>query len=198
MGRNKKHLCPCGSGKHLKSCCGKPSSSGKLELERMARQLSKTGMHKEACEALEKRLALSPDNPLIWNDLGAEYAAAGQSDKALLALKRAHAVCPTHPVPLYNLGKYTLESCLQVQRSQHSDRAHVRELASEAIGYLTACLEREPDDAACHRQLAVAYRVVKDRKKAMAHMLEVTRLDQAMKSPLKRWMEKIVRYLAQY
>jgi Flp pilus assembly protein TadD len=61
------------------------------------------GMHAEAAEVLVERARLSPGNPMIWNDLGVEYMAAGQPDEATAAFTRAHKVFPQYPLPLYNL-----------------------------------------------------------------------------------------------
>lgn len=188
MGEHKKHLCPCGSGKHLRACCAKPSSSTKLELEQTAWSLSKAGKHREACEVFERRVALSPDNPMIWNDLGNEYAAAGELDKALSALKRAHEVFPAYPLPLYNLGKYTLDRCQELQKElEHDDpsaQARLQELAAEAIGYFNQSLERDPDNAACHQNIAIAYALAQDAEKAEVHTREALRLDPSLEAVL--------------
>jgi len=190
VGEHKKHLCPCGSGKHLRACCGTPSSDAKLELEEEAWRLSKEGKHREACEVFERRVALSPDNPMIWNDLGNEYAAAGELDKALLALKRAHEVFPAYPLPLYNLGKYTLDRCaevqLELQEADPSAQARLREMAAEAIGYFKLSLERDPENAACHQNLAIAYALIEDAERAEVHTMEALRLDPSLKRSLKR------------
>ncbi|HEY5380908.1 MAG TPA: tetratricopeptide repeat protein [Acidobacteriaceae bacterium] len=189
MGEHKKHLCPCGSGKHLRACCGRPSSNAKLELEETAWRLSKEGKHREACEVFERRVALSPDNPMIWNDLGNEYAAAGEMDKALAALKRAHEVFPAYPLPLYNLGKYTLDRCAELQQAGSSAKARLHDLAAEAIGYFKQSLERDPDNAACHQNLAIAYALTDDADKARAHTMEALRLDPSLKQPLRQLAE---------
>jgi Flp pilus assembly protein TadD len=199
VGEHKKHLCPCGSGKHLRACCGRPSSSTKLELEQTAWNLSQEGKHREACEVFERRVALSPDNPMIWNDLGNEYAAAGELDKALAALKRAHEVFPAYPLPLYNLGKYMLDRCHELQQefqeADSSAQTRLQELAAEAIGYFKQSLERDPDNAACHQNLAIAYALAEDAEKARAHTMEASRLDPSLKQPLKQLTAKAKKHL---
>ena len=202
MGEHKKHLCPCGSGKHLRACCGTPSSDAKLELEEEAWRLSKEGKHREACEVFERRVALSPDNPMIWNDLGNEYAAAGELDKALLALKRAHEVFPAYPLPLYNLGKYTLDRCQELQKELQNDgpsaQARLQELAAEAISYFKQSLELDPDNAACHQNIAIAYALAQDAEKARVHTMEALRLDPSLKQPLKQLTAKATKHLASH
>src|SRR5258708_26387661 len=98
MGNKNKHLCPCGSGKRMKVCCREVrrcaklpmTPSAKLAMRRTAEAFAKVGKHLEACEILEKLVALSPRNPLIWNDLGVQYEAAGQTYKAFVALQPGH------------------------------------------------------------------------------------------------------------
>src|ERR1700743_2533433 len=115
MSKKIKQRCPCGSGKAFKLCCGAPSSEKKLELEKAARRFSAFGMHVEACEVLEQRASLSPENPLIWNDLGVQRAAAGQSSEAMIAFQRALEVFPEYPAALYNLGKLSFDRYLEAQ-----------------------------------------------------------------------------------
>lgn len=126
---------------------------------------------------------------MIWNDLGNEYAAAGEMDKALAALKRAHEVFPAYPLPLYNLGKYTLDRCAELQQAGSSAKARLHDLAAEAIGYFKQSLERDPDNAACHQNLAIAYALTDDADKARAHTMEALRLDPSLKQPLRQLAE---------
>lgn len=177
MGQHRKQLCPCGSGKHRKACCHQLPRGSKVELEETAWRLSKAGRHDEACEVLEQRVALSPDNPMIWNDLGNEYAAAGQMHQALAALKRAHEVCPDYPLPLYNLGKYLLDRCLLLQNEGSGDMQQIHGMATEAIEYFKSSLERDFENAACHHNLALAYGIVKNFSMATVHVMEARRIN---------------------
>lgn len=88
MSRNRQQ-CPCGSGKDMRRCCGAPSSQTKLELEASVRRLSEMGMHAEAAQVLSERARLSPQNPMVWNDLGVEYVAARQPEEARESFTRA-------------------------------------------------------------------------------------------------------------
>ena len=120
MSNSIKQRCSCGSGKSFRQCCGKASSEKKLELERAAKRFSDFGMHAEAAEALEKRARLSPENPMIWNDLGVQRVAAGQVSDALIAFQRALEAFPEYPMALYNLGKLSFDRCMELQvRGQH-------------------------------------------------------------------------------
>ena len=179
MAKRNEHLCPCGSGKRMKLCCRTPAKAAKVALEDAALRLSQAGRHAEACQALEQRAALSPTNPMIWNDLGNEYAAAGQPEKAIAALKRALKVDPAFPLPLYNLGVHTLGRCVALQQSHQASPKEAEEMAWEAIGYFNASLAKDPDNAACHRSLARAYAIVKESGKASAHTMEAIRLTPA-------------------
>lgn len=195
MGERNKHLCPCGSGKRMKECCRSDARAGKVRLEQASLRLAEDGKHAEAAKLLEERVALSPRNPMIWNDLGNQYAAAGELDKALAALKRAHQVDPEYPLPLYNLGLYTLERCRQLE-ADHSSDAAVRATAKEAIEYFQASLARDPGNAACHQSIADAYRRVKDTQQAGAHMVEALRLDPTLELPAGRWRDRLTRFVA--
>ena len=178
MGERNKHLCPCGSGKRMKVCCRTPAKASKIALEQAALQLAQAGDHAAACEALEKRAALSPGNPLIWNDLGNEYAAAGQLDRAISALQRALQLDRDFPLTLFNLGVHTLNRCIEMQKSGAA-KAETDAMAWEAIGFFNATLLKEPDNAACHQNLATAYGIVKDTRHASTHLLEALRLQPA-------------------
>ncbi len=195
MGERNRHLCPCGSGKRMKECCRSDARATKVRLEQTALRLAEEGKHAEAAKVLEERVALSPRNPMIWNDLGNAYAAAGELDKALAALKRAHEVDPEYPLPLYNLGLYTLERCRQLE-ADHASDADVRAMAEEAIEYFQASLARDPDNAACHQNIAIAYRIVKDAQRAGAHVVEALRLNPALELPAVRWRDRLTRFVA--
>jgi tetratricopeptide (TPR) repeat protein len=187
MGNKNKHLCPCGSGKRMKVCCREVTrstklqmtSSSKLAMRRSAEGLAKAGKHLEACEILEKLVAQSPRNPLIWNDLGVQYEASGQIDKALVALQRGHEVDSTYPPILYNLGKFTLDRLTSLREAGLPAPG----LLAEAIGFLNANLDRDPDNADGHHCLALAYRLNQDEPMALAHMTAAIRLRAALEAP---------------
>lgn len=192
MGERNKHLCPCGSGKRMKVCCRTPDKAAKVALEQAALRLAQAGDHVAACEALERRVALSPGNPLIWNDLGNEYAAAGRLDQAISSLKRALAVDSSFPLTHYNLGVHTLNRCLEAQKSGAA-KTETQEMAWEAISFFNTSLVKDPDNAACHRNLATAYGIVKDGQHARTHMLEALRLAPASERLPHRLIEKAKR-----
>jgi Flp pilus assembly protein TadD len=172
-----KQQCPCGSGKATRRCCGMPSSAGKLKLERLARIMSETGMHAEAAQALGERAKFSPENPMIWNDLGIQHMAAGQSDEAYAAFVRAHRALPEYPLPLYNLGRLAMGRCIQEQAKQRSSIDLLIESATEAIGHLKESLERDPLLTHAHVLLSIAYETIGDVVHASLHMQEAVRLD---------------------
>jgi tetratricopeptide (TPR) repeat protein len=188
MSKKIKQRCPCGSGKGFRQCCGKPSSERKLELEKAARHFSAFGMHAEACEALEERASLSPENPLIWNDLGVQRVAAGHPPEALIAFKRALEVFPEYPVALYNLGKLSFDRCLEEQRirggQKQADNVNdqVSELATEAVKYLQASIAIDPSLACAHELLYRAFGVLGDRQKASSHLAQALRLNPGLRT----------------
>ena len=150
--------------------------ASKQELEEAAWALSREGRHVEACAFFERRAALSPENPMIWNDLGNEYAAAGQFQKAMLTLTRAHALAPEYPLPLYNLGKHALDRC-QALRAEGAAKIEIDSLLVDAINWLNASLDRDPENADCHRNIAIAYGLIQDAESAGEHMMEAVRLN---------------------
>jgi predicted Zn-dependent protease len=190
MNKKNKHLCPCGSGKRAKLCCGASSPSvslavprsAKLEMRQTVAGLVETGKHAEACEILEKLAALSPRNPLVWNDLGVQYEAAGDTDKALAALKRGYAADSTYPPVLYNLGKVTLDRFTRLREAGVLSEGEGLEMLEEAIVFLNANLDRDPDNADAHYHVALAYALLQDDRMARAHMTVALRLRQTVEA----------------
>jgi tetratricopeptide (TPR) repeat protein len=187
MGKNNKHLCPCGSGKRMKECCREVSrstkpmtSSIKLAMRINAESLAKAGKHSEAIEILEKLLARSPRNPLIWNDLGVQYEAAGQIDKAFIALRRGHAIEPTYPPTLYNLGKFTLDRYMGLDEAGLATETEKQDMLAEAISFLNAYLDRDPESADGHYWIALAYGLNQDERMSLAHTTTAIRLKQTV------------------
>ena len=150
MGNKNKHLCPCGSGKRKKLCCGEPNLSltpaRKLEMRQQAEELARNGQHSEACEILSQLLAASPRNPLIWNDLAIQYEASGQPDKALEALHRGYLCDSTYPPILYNLGKFTLDRFIRLQKAGELTADEGQKLLEKAAEFLNANLDRDPEN----------------------------------------------------
>lgn len=160
----------------MRRCCGVPSSQAKLNLERSARALAEAGMHAEAAQVLVERAKLSPHNPMIWNDLGVEYVAAGQSAEAHVAFQLAHKAFPEYALPLYNLGRLAMEACIEEQARQSPSLELTRRLATEAIHYLIESLMRDPLLGQTHCLLSSAYAVVGDETRSMRHAQEASRL----------------------
>jgi len=153
----------------MRKCCGRPSSEAKLELERSAKTFAETGKHAEAAEALRKRVRLSPENPMVWNDLGVQSMAAGLPEAAYEAFQRAHQALPDYPLALYNLGAFAMVCCVLGQGVQDSPVERTQSLAQEAIRYLTRSLDREPSLTQAHVLLSAAYGVIGDEVRAQFH-----------------------------
>jgi tetratricopeptide (TPR) repeat protein len=158
--------------------------SMKLEMRRAVEGLAKEGRHVEACEILEQLVTLNPRNPLIWNDLGVQYGAAGDLDKALAALQRGHAVDSTYPPILYNLGKFTLDRYTRLRDAGGLSEVEIQGMLGEAIGFLNANLDRDPDNADSHYYVALAYSLNRDEAMALAHMTVALRLKESLEAPL--------------
>jgi predicted Zn-dependent protease len=183
MGSNK-HPCPCGSGKKAKLCC-RPAApttdlaatkSAKVAMRKSVESLTVAGKHQEASEILERLVALSPHNPLIWNDLGVAYEAAGRRDDALTALRRGYQADSTYPPILYNLGKFTLDRFMRLVNDGELSQEEAGTLLAEAIRFLNANLDRDTENIDAHYQLAVAYALGQDTERAQAHRAVARRL----------------------
>jgi tetratricopeptide (TPR) repeat protein len=190
MGNKNKHLCPCGSGKRMKLCCGVSRTaklsltpSKKLEMRRRVEELDRAGQHLEACEILGQLLAVSPRNPLIWNDLGVQYEASGQTDKALDALRRAYLCDSTYPPISYNLGKFTLDRFIRLHKAGELTQAEGQKLLEKAAEFLNANLDRDPDNADAHYNLALVYALGQDECRAQLHMTVALRMNQDLEPP---------------
>lgn len=150
-------------------------------------------MHPEAVQVLAKRAKLSPRNPMIWNDLGVEYMAAGQPDAARNAFLRAHKVFPDYPLPLYNLGRLALGKCLNERERHPTSGKLIGDLAIEAIGYLQQSLLRDPLLCESHMLLATAYEAIGDDARATFHLREATRLCPDPRDlPKSSWIERLI------
>lgn len=186
-----KQLCACGSGKRAKACCGGASRvvryvlnpSSKLEPRIKAEALAKAGKHLEACEVLEQLVAVSPRNPLIWNELGIQYEASGQTDKAFDALRRGNESDPTYAPLIYNMGKLTLDCFLRGLETGDLTISDSRTLLDKAIKFLNANLDRDPDNADAHYLLALAYTLDEDEQEADAHLAVALRMKQGTGIP---------------
>lgn len=191
MAENNRHLCTCGSGKRAKLCCGKPTRTMKLsvtprmklEMRQQVEKLDLAGRHAEACEILNHLLAVSPKNPLIWNDLGVQYEASGQSDQALEALRRGHLCDSTYPPILYNLGKFTLDKFIRLQNSRKLTESEGSDLLRKAATFLNANLDRDPDNADAHYNLALVYALSGDMGRAHIEMTVALRMKQELQLP---------------
>ena len=161
----------------MKLCCREASgstkislsSSTKLQMRLKVETLAAAGKHLEACEILMQLIAVSPRNPMIWNDLAIQYEASGQTDKAFDALKRGYQCDSTYPPVLYNLGKFTLDRYINLGKAGELTPAEAQDLLDKAIMFLNANLDRDPDNADAHYNLGLAYALNQDEQRADAH-----------------------------
>jgi tetratricopeptide (TPR) repeat protein len=191
MGKYNQHLCVCGSGKRAKLCCGKLARNIKttltprlkLEMRREVEKLDLAGRHPEACEILNQLLAASPQNPVIWNDLGVQYEACGQIDRALEALRRGHLCDSTYPPILYNLGTFTLNKFVSLQNSARLTDSEGSELLRKAAEFLNANLDRDPNNADAHYNLALVHAFSGDTSRAQIEMTVALRMKGGLQLP---------------
>jgi tetratricopeptide (TPR) repeat protein len=175
----------------MKLCCGgvaratklSLTRSKKLEMRRKVEELDRAGQHLEACEILRQLLAVSPRNPLIFNDLGMQYEASGQIDQALDALRRGYLCDSTYPPILYNLGRFTLDRFIRLRKAGELTHAEGQKLLEKAAKFLNANLDRDPDNADAHYNLALVYALGQDEHRAQVHMTVALRMKQDLEPP---------------
>ena len=175
----------------MKLCCGgvarttklSLTPSKKLEMRRRVEELDRAGQHLEACEILVQLLANSPRNPLIWNELGVQYEKSGETDKALDALRRGYLCDSTYTPILYNLGKFTLDRFIRLHNAGELTQAEGQKLLEKSAEFLNANLDRDPDNADAHYNLALVYALGQDERRAEVHMTVALRMKQDLEAP---------------
>jgi tetratricopeptide (TPR) repeat protein len=175
----------------MKLCCREAprttqlslTSSTKLQMRTRVEALAEAGKHLEACVILEQLVVASPRNPLIWNDLGIQYEASGQTEKAFDALSRGYQCDSSYPPILYNLGKFTLDRFTHLRKTGELTAAEAQRLLDKAITFLNANLDRDPDNADAHYHLAIAYALDQDEQRANAHMTVALRIKHELEAP---------------
>lgn len=184
--------CTCGSGKAMRRCCGAPSSQTKLNLEAAAMRFSEAGMHEEAAQVLMERARLSPQNPMVWNDAGVEYMAAGQTQEAHQAFRLALKALAHYTPSLYNLGRLAIEHCAAEKAKEHPSEQRIREFATEAVQYLEKSLSLDPLQHQTHAALSTAYSVMGDAVRATFHLKMASELKPAeLAVPERTWVEQL-------
>lgn len=156
--------------------------------------LSRDGRHEEAITAIERGLALRPDDPFAFNDLGNEYVLLGRPAEAVAFFERSLQIAPNHPSAHNNFGNALSDLGRFEQALHHLQRAV--EIEPDNADYLNnlgvalakagrpeeglTTLERahtlRPDDAATHDNLAGALRALGRTDDALKHHAEALRL----------------------
>ena len=152
-------------------------------MRRKVEELDRAGQHLEACEILGQLLTASPRNPLIWNELGVQFEASGETDKALDALRRGLLCDSTYPPILYNLGKFTLDHFIRLHKAGELTQVEGQTLLEQAAKFLNANLDRDPDNADAHYNLALVYALGQDEHRAQVHMTVALRMKQDLEPP---------------
>ncbi len=133
-------------------------------------------MHAEAAQVLSERARLSPQHPMVWNDLGVEYAAARQTKEAHEAFTRALRAVADYTPSLYNLGRLAMDHCAAEGAKELPSRDRVRAFATEAIRYLESSLSKDPLDHRTHAALSIAYTHIGDTVRAGFHSDQASKL----------------------
>lgn len=147
-GRNE--LCPCGSGRKYKHCCGKsqgkgttvkaPSPSEADAHYQRGRMLEAQGLFGQAAESFGRATLLRPEFADAHNDLGEVLLRLGRTEAAIESCKRALTLRPNFAAALGNLA--------------NAERA--RGATQAAIAGYRRVIELEPRLAEAHRNLGGA------------------------------------------
>ena len=156
--------------------------------------LSRQGRHEEAIEAIRRGLALKPDDPYAYNDLGNEYALLRRPAEAVPQFERALALQPGFASAHSNLGNTLMdlgrvdEALGHLQRAVELDPAYPEGLNNlgvalakrgqhpESLAAFERALALRPRDAATHDNLAGALRALGRLEEALARHEEALRL----------------------
>lgn len=177
----------------MRKCCGVPSSGKKIELEARVKRLSQLGMHAEAAQVLKERVRLSPRNPMIWNDIGVEHVAAGQTEEAHEAFKRALKVLADYPPALYNLGRLAMQRLALEQTSEHASEDRIQKVAAEAVHYFEASLFGSPLQYQPHEALSKVHRAIGNPVQSKLHTVEASELKPVeLAEPNGTWFEHLL------
>ena len=139
----------------------------------LGRALAKQGRLDEAAAQVDQAIALAPEQPLLYEDLGSVRALQGRYDDAVPLFEKAISLDPRLPLAHKKLG----QALAALGRGEEADRHfesyfdrdpatgqvaeaadHLRAgRADEAIATLRTVLRRHPDHVAAMRYLALAY-----------------------------------------
>ena len=123
--------------------------------------LNSAGNYREAAKAFARSIAIDPENPLAWLNLGTAQALGGDDGAAVAALKKAVLLDPKLAMGFANLGEIYF-------RTRQFE---------EAVWAYSAELSLWPGDGNAHYKLGLAYLFLKDAGKAQAEYLHLKALD---------------------
>ena len=118
------------------------------------------GRADEAIDLLETALSSRPDDQQLLYLLGHLYWGEDQVEETERVLRTLVALAPSHAPALSDLG-------LLLTRTKRDD---------EALSFLAAAIEADPDLAVAHLHLAEAYRAARREEEADEHMRIYLRL----------------------
>lgn len=161
-----------------------------------------------AIEALQRRLAVAPQDPELHYELGRSYLALKQADAAKQAFELALKWAPDHPQILMQLGnvasmkgnetvatEYFRKSLQQdaQQADVHFNLANsLRKLGetASAIQHYQQSLRLAPHDAECHNNLGNAYREQGQLDLAVASYARAIQLDPELLHAKVHWIHQ--------
>lgn len=131
-------------------------------LYNLGQALIKAGKYDEAIAALEKTSAINPQKPEPLMSLAAAYEAKGDKAKADEMYEKVAAIDPRNAAILfYNVGV----------------KAWNENRGKEAVSAYQKAVEKDPNYAQAHRELARALMAQQDFKGALAHFQEYLKLE---------------------
>jgi tetratricopeptide (TPR) repeat protein len=123
--------------------------------------LNSRGDYREAAEAFSRSVAIDPENPLAWLNLGTAQALYGDYGAGIESLKKALALDPKLAMAYANLGEIYFKT----------------EHFQEALETYGALLRLWPDDSNAHYKRGLAFVFLSDAGQAQAEYLSLKILD---------------------
>lgn len=158
-GRNS--LCPCGSNKKFKKCCGLQESNSKLHTKTSSKQelqealrLHQAGLFQEAEQRYRHILAEHANNPDVLNLLGVLCHQTGRSQEGGGLVQQALQINPEHFDAATNLGNIL------------KDLGHI----DNAIGCYEHALKIKPDHPVAHCNYGALLSQLGQHEAAIVHL----------------------------
>lgn len=167
---SRNQVCPCGSGRKFKVCCGRiaPGHQGSLNeaaaLNNAGNALARAGRLEEALTSYRQALVLQPDFAEAHRNLGCALLECGEAREAAAHCQRATELKPRYADAHASLGDALLASGS----------------AAEAAASFRRALDIDPQSAETHNQLGLALLELGSSHEAIASFRHAVSIEPAL------------------